>query len=141
MKDNRRKIMDALSRRPFHRLVRNDVYNISERIKDIEPDYFILKNTVNGRYEVHSTANIGDTYCFTVQEDRLDYRTLRHCRETSNGQNMMEVYDRMNDRLDSRRIKHNRDNIHDMAEELAERMIIATDSDMLSEGYSKYHVI
>ena len=54
----------------------SDVYNISERIKDIDRDYIIVFDTDRGVYEVHNLSQIGSTYCLTLPYRYLDNRAL-----------------------------------------------------------------
>lgn len=123
-----RRIREALARRPSHRLVADDPFRIAERLKDIEEGYFILRNTNTGRYEVHSTMNLGSTYCFTVPFDRLDSRTLEYCRETSTGRNGVELAERQNARLEASRERSRRDDMRARTEEVADRMLHAKGS-------------
>ena len=59
----------------------SDPFDITNRIREIEDEYFILYNRYEKRFEVHSTAQpIRQTYCFTVPFDTLDNRTLEYCR-------------------------------------------------------------
>ena len=70
----------------------HDLFGISDRIKDIEDEYFILFDMDRGKYEVHSKANPKDTYCFTVPYKELDARVLEYCRKThiSNNKELMK---------------------------------------------------
>ncbi|MES0334796.1 MAG: hypothetical protein SFH39_00340 [Candidatus Magnetobacterium sp. LHC-1] len=60
-----------------YKVVETSVYNIPERLKEIDPSYFVMFNRFTGNYEVHSTANKGrNTYCLSVPYAELDCRTL-----------------------------------------------------------------
>ena len=60
-----------------------DVYNISKRIKEIDKDYYIVLNTLSGKFEVHNSMQIGGSYCLTLLYNCLDERTLTFVRKTS----------------------------------------------------------
>ena len=62
--------------------ISQDMYNISKRIKNIDRNYYIVYNTSSGKFEVHSSNQMGNSYCLTVPYDCLDERTLNHVRKT-----------------------------------------------------------
>lgn len=137
MSRRERKIEAALSKRKRMRLVKNDTNHIAERIRYIEDGYFILQDVVSGDYEVHSTENIGDTYCFAVPYDSLDARTLEYCRYTSTGRNAVATIEKKNERIQRSAERSNRNDIHDRSMELAERMSAAIQKDELHDGYTR----
>ena len=61
----------------------SDTYYISERLKEIDESYFIVFNFDKGKFEVHSSAQTGSTYCLTVPYKTLDERTLNLVRKTN----------------------------------------------------------
>lgn len=63
-------------------LIEHDPLFICQRLKEIDKSYFVLLNKKSGLYEVHSSDQIGDSYCFTVRFDALDDRTLDYARRT-----------------------------------------------------------
>lgn len=69
-----------------------DVYNIANRIKDIDRDYYIVYNTDTNRFEVHHSNQLGSTYCCSVPYDTLDERTLNYVYATSST-NMDRILD------------------------------------------------
>ena len=60
-----------------------DVYNISNRIKRIDRNYYVLFNTSTERYEIHNSSQIGSSYCLTIPFNELDERTLNYVYQTS----------------------------------------------------------
>lgn len=56
--------------------VTTDVYDITKRIREIDPDYFILWNRIKDRYEVHSKRDPSFTFCLVIPYPELDQRTL-----------------------------------------------------------------
>ena len=62
--------------------INHDVYNISNRVKDIERGYYLIFNTSNQKFEIHSSTQIGSSYCLTLPFEKLDERTLTYVRST-----------------------------------------------------------
>ena len=62
--------------------IAHDVYNISKRIKDIDRNYYIVFNTSKQKFEVHSSQQIGSSYCLTLPFNCLDERSLKHVLKT-----------------------------------------------------------
>ena len=60
-----------------------DVYEIANRIKEIDRDYVIYFNTSKNQFEVHNLSQKQDTYCLRVPYSVLDERTLKLTRQTS----------------------------------------------------------
>lgn len=57
--------------------IKNDVYNISSRIKKIDPDYYIVFDTKQKRFEVHHSKQKFGSLCLVVPYSCLDNRTLQ----------------------------------------------------------------
>ena len=57
--------------------VTNDLFDIANRIKKINPAYRVFYNNKEKRFEVHTTA-----LEFIVPFESLDSRTLEHARKT-----------------------------------------------------------
>jgi len=142
---NRQIINRVLLTRPWLRLIKNDVYRIADRIKEIEPGYFICFNTLRGAFEVHSTYNKGfDTYCFNVPYEELDCRTLQLCRETNLAMHGDTIYKRMkeeNARIDAESRKNFRNILESASYETAKDVSLAVERDELHNGYKRTHFI
>lgn len=54
-------------------LIKNDFFNIAERLKEINPQYALFFNHIADRYEVY----VGEMLVFIVPYDELDERTLK----------------------------------------------------------------
>ena len=132
-----------LLKKPYLKLIKDDLYSIAKRIKEIDPDYFIVFNRKTGKYEVHSTANKGwDTYCFTVPYSRLDARTLSICRKTNvamHGDKIHRDAAANNARIDAERERDFKRTLHDGGLETADRVAFGMNEDELHKGYSKTH--
>lgn len=55
---------------------------ISQRLKDIDPNYIILFNRRKNKFEVHSLSQYDGSYCFTIPYSCLDERTLFYALKT-----------------------------------------------------------
>lgn len=62
-------------------LVESNVFNIPERLREIDKGYFVLFNPENQRYELHHEEQ-DFTYCFTFPFEELDGRAIDYVRET-----------------------------------------------------------
>ncbi len=88
-------------------LVDNDVYFISQRLKEIDFRYFILFNLKKHKYEVHSLGQIGGSYCFTLPFDCLDARAISFTLKTKseNIEKLVKEIDEENKKLEKNNIK------------------------------------
>lgn len=91
----------AYKRRP----VTSDVFHIAQRIKDINPGYFIMFNTESQAFEVHLPQPWGSKYSTlecTLPFPDLDYRTLHHVRkyQSSRFDETVREMDRSNEKLE-----------------------------------------
>ena len=80
-------------------IVSHDVYNIANRIKCIDRDYFVVFNTIKRKYEIHNSAQLSSSYCLTLPYDCLDARALDYVYMTMVGniEELIEKIDREND--------------------------------------------
>lgn len=60
-----------------------NVYLIPERLKEIDPHYFVVRNHQKGVFEIHHNNQPHTTYCLTVPYPELDCRTLELVRKTA----------------------------------------------------------
>jgi len=80
--------------------IQNDLHNIAVRLKEINRNYRLFRNTREHRFEVHNSCNPNArTLCFVPPFDELDERTLVHAWRTS-----IENYDDLATEFDA----HNR---------------------------------
>jgi hypothetical protein len=81
----------------------DQVSNIPQRLKEIEPEYFVLYNKRTGHFEVHNMLNIGNTYCLTIPYKELDWRAVDLVRMTrvDRMDNIHKVIDRNNQKIKS----------------------------------------
>lgn len=56
----------------------SDTYDIAERLKEIDPSFFVMFNTKTQRYEVHCSWQQDTSYACTIPYDKLDARVLEY---------------------------------------------------------------
>ena len=61
--------------------IKDDVFDIVSRLKQIDSDYFVLYNLDCGRFELHCKNQAHTSYCLSF-EDRLDYRAIEKTLKT-----------------------------------------------------------
>lgn len=86
--------------------VESDVFDIVNRIKDIDEYYFILYDTNKNRYELHN-SNQKNSYCFTYPYETLDVKFIEYLLSShiKNIDNIIDEIDRNNSNIE----KHNMD--------------------------------
>ena len=84
----------------------NDVYFIGRRLKNIDKSYEVYYNCDNNSYEVHSSAQAKNSYCFKVPYDKLDSRTLDYAVKTrrENLDKLIEEIEKDNLRMEQKNI-------------------------------------
>jgi len=55
--------------------IESDVFDIVERIKDIDSGYYIVFDTVKNKLEIHNVKEV-NTYCFTSKYNTIDSRII-----------------------------------------------------------------
>ncbi len=87
--------------------IQSDTFFICERLKEIDESYFLIFNFEKQKFEVHSSAIFGSTYCLTVPFPVLDERTIDLVKKTraNNVDKIIEEMDRENEKLEKRREK------------------------------------
>lgn len=93
--------------------IKDDMFDICRRLKNIDSSYFILYDKCRGKYELHSTAQYGNTYTLTIPYNRLDKRTIDYVLKTrrENIKKLISDMEENNKKLEKREL----DNILDIA--------------------------
>lgn len=83
--------------------ITSDVFNISQRIKEIDKNYYIIINTNKDCFEIHNSQQINSTYCLTIPFKELDERVLEYVRKTQceNIDDIIEEIEKTNNKLES----------------------------------------
>lgn len=82
----------------------SDVYNISNRIKEIDKGYYVVYDTSKRKFEIHNSCQIGSSYCLTIPFDSLDWRSLDYVNQTrsENIEKILNRIDNENKLIESR---------------------------------------
>lgn len=59
----------------------SDVFDITDRIKEIDAGYYAVYNTARHRYEIHNSGQCGSTFCI-VCDTGLDSRVIDKLRKS-----------------------------------------------------------
>ena len=102
------------------KILNSDVYNISNRVKEIDKYYYVVLNTSTGKYEIHNSSQIGSTYCLTLPYNELDERTLNYIHKTKSIhiENILNDIEKENNIKKSANISSTLSNIYDNLEYL-----------------------
>lgn len=69
-------VLRALEHRPRLTPIFGSTLNIPDRLREYNADLFLCHNCVTDKFEIHSLANLGDTFCGELPFRTLDSRTL-----------------------------------------------------------------
>lgn len=91
-------------------LVESDVFDINERIKDIDEDYYILFDISKERYELHHKKQL-NSYCFSYPYKTLDNRLidLIYVSSINNIDKIIEEIDKNNIEIENNIMNKNKD--------------------------------
>lgn len=94
---------------PDREIIETNVYHIPERLREIDPDYFVVYNHKEHRFEVHHWGQKDNTLAVIIPYDELDARTIERVRATR-----IEYIDRIIAEIDknNERIAKSRLNTH-----------------------------
>ena len=77
------------------RVIDDDLFGISRRLKSIDDGYFVFLNYKTGKFEVHNKKDT-PSLCLVLPYDRLDERTVRHVLYTR-AERIAEIVKRMDE--------------------------------------------
>ncbi len=61
--------------------IEDDLFDISKRLKEVDDTYFVVYDTGKRCFEVHSTMQVKNTFCFVVGS-RLTYYAIAKAQKT-----------------------------------------------------------
>ena len=96
--------------------VSSDALYICQRLKEVDESYFILFNVDKNKFEVHSSAQYENSYCFTLPYENLDTRAIDYALKTRS-QNLDELI-RQIDRENEMLTKNSKKEIMNKVEEV-----------------------
>ena len=88
--------------------LKTDALNIVDRLKEIDKSYYLVFNTITGKYEVHSNNQIGCSYCLTCPHAALDERLVELTKKTrrENLSELLRQIDIENEKLEKQNIQN-----------------------------------
>lgn len=95
-------IVARLETNPDLEHITGDLCGIDERLAEYDPAFFLVRNHVEARWEVHCLGNRGDTYAFAVPYDELDQRTVDKARQVDQKRRGLRAIMRERQQLDYR---------------------------------------
>lgn len=69
-------VHQRLSDKPYLKPIFDDIHDIAQRIREVDPSLFIVFNRRSKKMEVHSLEHRPNTYAWTIPFDALDQRTV-----------------------------------------------------------------
>lgn len=90
--------------------IESDVFDIVNRIKLIDKNYYVVYNTNSKKFEIHN-SRYRCSYCLTIPYKNLDARTLNLIHKTSakNYDSVVKDIDLENERLKKKQIEKTRE--------------------------------
>ena len=87
-------------------VIENDLFDIVDRVKAIDEKYYIVRNFVKHRYELHYDRK-QNTLELVIPFDKLDSRTVDLVLKTriENRKKLLEEMDKQNKKLEQENIK------------------------------------
>lgn len=100
--------------------IEKDLFNIAQRIKNIDIGYFICFNTKNKKFEVHNKNQARGTYSATIPFNKLDSRAIDYLNETHvrNYKQIFKAIDENNKKLDQKIKEVNDDKVKYRVDEI-----------------------
>ena len=85
-------------------------FDIVRRLKEIDPNYFVVFNTAFGRFEIHNSSQHQTTFCLTV-DGELDCRAIQKVLRTraENIEKLLREIDEHNQKLENEKTRRFRD--------------------------------
>ncbi len=114
-------IYDRLQGKPYLRPVFTSTHEIPERLRAYDPQLFVVLNIKTNRFEIHSLANVGNTFCLAVGMDELDARllhTVRKCNLKTRGPEIFREIDYENEKLEKSIERKRQNDLMGVAEEM-----------------------
>lgn len=86
-------------------IVKDDVFDITSRIKEIDNDYFVIYDTCKKIYELHSKYQPFSSFCLSLPFDCLDERSIQKTLKTrrQNKDKIFEEIEKSNQKIEKRR--------------------------------------
>ena len=104
-------------------LINTSVHDIPERLREYDSDMFVVWNIKKQQYEIHTLANIGDTFGVHLPFGALDARAIETVKRmdarTRGAENIIKEMDKYNDELTERERRRRSNDVNAIAREMA----------------------
>lgn len=134
------RVKEILNKCEHFSLIEHDTLGIVKRLQEFDPSYFVVRNHLENRFEVHSTDNIGLTFCFIPPDNVLDYRTIEYAKMTyvpHKGDKLIKQMELYNEKQEENRRINLRKRIEEGAHHAREYFERDLNNLELYEGYRK----
>lgn len=97
----------------IYKVIKNDIFNISNRIKAIDKKYYVVYNLTRKKFEIHY-KRAKNTYELTVPYDSLDARAVAFVLKTrvQNQKAVLEEIEKSNEKLEKQNTKKIIENVN-----------------------------
>ena len=91
--------------------VKNDLFDVANRLREIDANYCLYFNKMLGRFEVHNKAQRGNTLAVIVPYKQLDARTIHFVQKTrvENANRLFAEMEKQNAKAESDAVSKARD--------------------------------
>lgn len=107
---------------PYLFEVKSNVYDIPDRVKEIDPSFFIVRNAKMQRFELHSTENKdGTTFCLVIPFKELDSRAIDHIRKhdvLTRGRAIFDEMEEHNRKVEQNKARRQRNFVESVARDI-----------------------
>lgn len=116
-----REINYRLSGKPWLEPMLTSALKIPEQINDIDPEFFVVRNTITKQFEIHSLGNkCEDTLCIPLPYPTLDFRAVVVTRRNNiktRGEKIFQEIDAKNEKMQQEKHKQFRNDANAIARE------------------------
>ncbi|MBO5103408.1 MAG: hypothetical protein J6C13_04920 [Clostridia bacterium] len=81
--------------------ISHDIFDICDRVKEIDSGYYVVYNTIKNQYEIHNSKQKSNTFCI-VCENGLNSRVITKLRKTrvENIEKVLKELEKHNEKLE-----------------------------------------
>lgn len=104
--------------------IRNDLFDIAARLREIDPRYFVVFDPKTKRYQLHSHTE-RPTFVLEFPYEKLDCRALEHTLKTraENVERLIEEIERHNLSVVEDAEREGREKLHEAVDEAAVKVL------------------
>lgn len=105
---------------PLQEVIDSNVFMIPQRLKEVDPGYFVVRNHKKKTWEIHHLENGFGTYSLTLPYPELDARAIDWVQKTSrqNSERLIREMERNNELIEVRKKKELDDYVEETAKDI-----------------------